>query len=411
METAALQRLVLYPAVWAVGLMLFSSSAFANNNAADDFTAVSWSQDGAYIAAGDATGLITAWDIKQKKPVWTWPGDGKAIYKLYFNSKRQCFLAVEKYGDIVFLEEKSGREVLRVKLDFPERAGRFVAALSIASYDDLRDVLAVSGTLVPGIHLLDLNQLSGTPRIQTIQVGSWVSWEHPPQVPDSDKTSLVMSIRREHVDKANLGDFSLGVDAGDRPKDFAICRRGETLIAITADGWFVGLDISANRSTDDYMKFRRLVDAPGAGGSGYLLTVGCSADSFAISAGAGGKYGTVQLWDTKSGVVLDHVDPVYSFSIAHGQTFAADETLVATNGDLGYAIWRIEGSKLRETARIHHNELAENGQCFNLMFAPSGSLLALTENRSVFVVDAKDLSWNCISRSPCANLLVRPPEQ
>jgi len=332
---------------------------------------------------------------------WKWTGEAEEIYKLYFNSKRKAFLVLEKYGDLRFLNEESGHEQLRIRLEFPERDGHYVGGLDAAGYDDNSGVLALAGTINAMVHLLDVNKLVDHPVTQMLQLGSFVYWAHPPMIPNSDKTSLVVSFVRKRVNKANLGDLSLS-DESPEVTDVAVCEHAQTIIAISDDGWFVGWTRER-----DAIKYRRHV-ITSDGSSGYLLSVGCSSHSVAITTGVSSYYGTIQLWDIDAGTLADHEDLANVFLIGHGQSITSDEEFVASNGDIAFVIWRIADSKLTQEARIFHKKGAPNELRNNLAFQRSGHLLAITEARSLYVVDVDKASLRCISAPTCVGLELLP---
>jgi WD40 repeat protein len=70
-------------------------------------TAIAWSSDGHYLATGDDKGHVICWDVSSGQPAWEWQGSTHGVYKLYFDSKRRAFLVIERFGDVVFIRDKS----------------------------------------------------------------------------------------------------------------------------------------------------------------------------------------------------------------------------------------------------------------------------------------------------------------
>jgi len=371
---------------------LFSIHAYAGGPPV--ITSVAWSPEGRYLAAGNDHGLITTWDVDTGRTAWTWQGTKYGIHKLFFDSRRHGFLVLEQSGDVVILDPPSGKIMLRLALEFGERDRNFVAGLAHAGFDDDSEVLAVSGSLKPQVHVLDLKKIPSVPATQTAKLGAMILWEHPPAAKDSDQTSPVASFKREDQTPAEIAEFGVGTTNEDQLADLSVCHGGTRVVGITKAGWLRGWDLTLKPSEQAIYQ-RRVVNDPERY---YLLDITCGPGDRAVTTGATEKYGTIQLWDSAKGTLIDSLDSGAASLIAAASSFSSDGKLVATNGDLSYLLWRVDAGKLHRYARMRKgNQDVPMSVQQNIAFAPNSHSLAIADGFAVLIINPDTLTSRCVS--------------
>jgi WD40 repeat protein len=366
-------------------------------------TSVAWSSDGQYLASGSNNGLVVCWDVSSGKTKWQWQGSAHGIYKLYFDTRRQAFLVLEKYGDAVFLNSATGDASLRLNLDFPERDKQYVAVLSVAGFDDTSETLSLAGNLLPAVHILDLTKVSGAPKQQSLHIGKLIDWLHPPSIKDSDKSSFMIHTIRPDASSANMGDFSVSAMDDDHLVDLSTCKDGLRTLGVTEAGWLVSWDLTGKENPS----YRRQVVTQGQG-SNYLLDVQCGTNNLAVTTGTTGKYGTIQLWDATEGVMTDHTDTGSTSLIELGVAFSSDGKLLVSNGDLAYIFWKTDTNRLIRLGRMYHEgSLSPSNEIqMNLAFLPGTHLLGAGEGTAVLIVDIDKGKLKCLSND-CGGMSFR----
>ena len=374
-------------------LMFATSLAIAQESTpAYDITGVAWSSDGLYLAVANTSGHVTCWDFSTRKPVWAWQGSSHGIITIAFDSQRHSFLVLERFGHAILLSEKEGQVALDLELDFGERDGRYVAGLSSGAFDDASETLALSGNIIPVVHVVNFRAIPNTPIKQTVALGS-TYWRHPPFVKGVEKTSLVMSIKRTNA--SGIADLSVGATDDDTLTDLAICPGGNEAIGVTNAGWLVGWDLKSLGG--DKTKYRRHV-IERSHDSNYLLDVRCGPNAQVVSTGTTEKYGTIQLWDGNEGVLSFSKDTDAHSLIEHGAVFSPDGSQLVTNGDLSYIWWEIQSSKLKEVAVLYHSGSgAPNELRSNFAFRPNGNVVALSEGTVLILVNIAKKDVSCFA--------------
>jgi WD40 repeat protein len=360
-------------------------------------TAIAWSSDGHYLATGDDTGNVVCWDVGSGQSVWEWQGSANGVYKLYFDSRRRAFLVLEKFGDVVFIRDKSGEVILDLKLEFGERDKGFVAALATAGFDDDSETLALGGNLLSVVHVLNLSKIPDVPAKQSLPLGSMIGWLHPPSIEGSENSSLIVWIARPQKNEAEIEDLPVGVTDDDPLVDLSVCKGGTVQLGITKAGWLVAWDFKMD-SSDKWKYRRQVISHPEE--ANYLLDVMCGLDGVAVTTGTTGKYGTIQFWNRIDGVMTDYRDTGSSSLIELGATFSSDGKLLVTNGDISYLFWKVKSGKLTQYARMYHaGSMPRNEVRDNLAFRPGSHMLALADGSAVLIVDADTGDFKCLSKN------------
>jgi WD40 repeat protein len=398
------KRMERWSVVTGVLALVFACCAANAQEEPANFSALSWSADGKFIAVGDVDGNVSAWSVEKKAFVWTYNGRSKPVFEVYFDSDRGAFLVVERGVDIVYLDEQSGAVQQRIGIDFREIDYKTPAKLRLANFDDNSGLLVAVGNLGKVAHVIDMRKVPKQPSVYVVTAGKMTTVLHPTVAPKKkvDQTSLTAFVFGGTSDPADIFDLALGNQDDEVPVEFAVCGSRQSIFAITKKGDVLGWDISKPSTVAP--TFTREVSplSPSGDIDTYLLGIGCDLQHHAIVTGFSRKYGDVQLWDTLDGTLSDFKIDAGPM-ISHGESFQSAGSLAVTSGDLGFTLWDASSDKLVRKAKVFHG--VNDGpwiQTPNVVgFDPTQKTIAFVLRRQIYLWDTSKSTVSCITSDRC----------
>ncbi|MFF0768546.1 hypothetical protein ACFYUK_06570 [Nonomuraea wenchangensis] len=296
-----------------------------------DVDAVTFSPDGAYVAASGRDDLLRVWDARSLAPVtWPIPGDdGASGTALAYRPDGRELAVADTWGRVHFF-------------DTATRARRIggetrKASRSWAAYHPDGTLLATTRTLFEESRLWDpaaaapvaaLRALEGTPG---------------PVAFSPDGTLLAVAYFGGPV---RLFDAASGLLTGDPLRPAAAGAADEAAaLAFSPDGRLLAASTGGEQAQIWDVATRRPATGPLAGHAGPVTAVAFSPDGAILATAAGDR--TVRVWDAATGAPLG--DPLTGHTGAvTAVAFSPDgATLASASADATVRLWRLPRARTR----------------------------------------------------------------
>jgi WD40 repeat protein len=348
-----------------------------------DVTAVQYSGNGQFIAAGYKDGRIALFDRKSNKKLWDHSGERRQISSLNFRKQDTQLIAFERFGLIRCLDVASGREVKKVEPVFGDFYGKAQSRLALAEFDKESDLFALAGEFTPVIYLIEAEQtITGA---ETLVVTDGIRQEDP-------ETSLTIWTRKDNLAQNPAVQCELIAPGSGGFTDMRFSSRYGTAIAVNKEAqllfvWKVvpqRLAAEKENLSPVMRKFGR------SDGMNTGLAIGADGDF--VTVGYTKKYGGVQLWDFARTEMIHWVDYPHPGGTANRAVFSHSGDICITSDELKNCVWQKKGGKLERLGQFWHGGMTGiNERSSAIAFSPDDKELAIGIGPAIGVTAMNDL--------------------
>jgi WD40 repeat protein len=383
-------------------------------------TAVRLSPNGGLLAIGRADGSVVMRKTTSDRVYWTFKSDWRAtrglgvgpgsqysdtivaltespatklfppkpapILGIFFLQADLEVLVVERDGGFYRILTDTGDVIGAHGVFFGVKKDKQLEGIAAADVDPYQQLLAVTGTLQGIPYEIDLRKLEETqPRLSYVILEDSLR-----RLNIAPGTSAVIQHRLDIKTSQAASAMLLSSSQGN-VKELRYCNGGETLVGVTVDGKLVAWDHKDGK-IDSNSSYERLGFRNGKGDS-FDPGLACAGEML-LSTTPSDKYGNVQLWDTKEGVLVKHFNQANVSFLKETVTDGSGDT-VATATSSGVVIWSLENNELKRlgsVALFAKRGVAIQAQPIErVAISRDGSTLAVADRETVFVIDLPGL--------------------
>ncbi len=376
-------------------------------------SALAVTASGETIVVGTTLGVLSAWQRGGETPSWRLETNGAEIVSLLVLPD-EAVIALDRRG-VLWLVEKGGRQFRHV-IPF---TGGIRATFSVEDFQPSQlfssenrfervhvvqanfaaSRIWMSGDLFLGVYEIELAALRSH-RADTLWLSDWVYVTFP----DSGTPALSQKMEDlgPYLVKAKLHSFDVHIP-NDVVSALAVCDSAMFLVG-TSKGRFAAFQTSGSTAQDSKLLYEREVNEPSASYP-QISGVACAKSGYGASiVFLEGENGQIQLWNTKSGQVLDLIsqDGPGHPGVGKGVAFDVSGEFLLSTGDLDIRLWRVRDEKLEPLATAFVGSGTMNPEA---VASPDGTF-ALAIGDAVFSLDPRSLAMARIAgdRSPPPSL-------
>jgi WD40 repeat protein len=331
---------------WHIALLAVSTGYAA------ELTSVALSNDQRMLILGDRIGNISAWDFQNGERLWHIRGRGQPIRDISFLSSDQWVIAVDGHDAISMIY--NGKDKLTSFLDYRITLEEGPSVTAAAAFKEDGSKLVVAGSHFAELFLLDVftfverdfHRVIVLKDFETQSMGpSWVG--------------LLLSRRIEpSTSRAVLGHLSYG-ELQDNWNDLAWCPKDDRVVGVSKDGYLVAWDVGKGSDSPaqwDATFVRQVGSHKDAERS--LNGVACSESGKIATAGAPGRFGVLQLWNSEGELeyFAQLPDEPGRPGTMERVAFDRQAQCILSSGQSRYTLWRVAEKDVVASATIRPDD-------------------------------------------------------